>query len=185
MTAGRRAASLPCRYPRVRLRRLLAKKGEGVVVAPGVAAASVGIATRLIAIRLSLLRLLVGVGPQLALGAPLVKLVDTLARSLNAFASRFCCRHRRPEMSVIANAHLCRSTRLENSRAHWPRRSVLARISQQNKCIGAANQRKILLRQSLTRTAGIPRCRQSVARRCLNLHPSKTGRWWLISAAER
>src|SRR5271170_1280986 len=86
MTAGRRAASLPCRYPRVRLRRLLAKKGEGVVVAPGVAAASVGIATRLIAIRLSLLRLLVGVGPQLALGAPLVKLVDTLARSLNAFA---------------------------------------------------------------------------------------------------
>src|SRR5271155_5563950 len=116
MTAGRRAASLPCRYPRVRLRRLLAKKGEGVVVAPGVAAASVGITTRLIAIRLPLPGLLVGAGPPPALGAPLVNLVDPLARSLNAFGSRFCCRHRRSALSVIANAHLRRSTRLENSR---------------------------------------------------------------------
>src|SRR5271156_4694144 len=69
--------------------------------------------------------------------------------------------------------------------AEQERDAILARISQQTKCIGAANQRKILWRQSLTRTAGIPRCRQRVARRCLNLHPSKTGRWWLISAAER
>src|SRR5277367_3862780 len=62
---------------------------------------------------------------------------------------------------------------------------ALARISQQTKCIGAANQRKILLRQSLTRTAGIPRCRQSVARRCLNLQPSRPGKWWRVSMEER
>jgi hypothetical protein len=62
---------------------------------------------------------------------------------------------------------------------------TLARISHQTKCIGAANQRKVFLRETLTRTAGIPRCRQSVARRCLNLHPSRTGKWLRVSMEER
>jgi citrate lyase subunit beta/citryl-CoA lyase len=61
----------------------------------------------------------------------------------------------------------------------------LARISHQTKCIGAANQRKVFLRETLTRMAGIPRCRQSVARRCLNLHPSRTGKWSRVSMEER
>src|SRR5271163_2306662 len=61
----------------------------------------------------------------------------------------------------------------------------LTRISHQTKCIGAANQRKVFLRETLTRMAGIPRCRQSVARRCLNLHPSRTGKWSRVSMEVR
>src|SRR5277367_358576 len=62
---------------------------------------------------------------------------------------------------------------------------TLTRISHQTKCIGAANQRKVFLRETLTRMAGIPRCRQSVARRCLNLHPSRAGKWSRVSMEER
>jgi hypothetical protein len=49
----------------------------------------------------------------------------------------------------------------------------LARISHQNGCIGAANQRKLLCHNDLTPTHGAPRCRQSVPRISLDSHPLK------------
>jgi len=49
----------------------------------------------------------------------------------------------------------------------------LARISHTNRRIGAANQRKLLCRNDLTRIRGEPRCRQSVARNRLILEPWK------------
>jgi hypothetical protein len=49
----------------------------------------------------------------------------------------------------------------------------LARISHTNRRIGAANQRKLLCRNDLTRIRGEPRWRQSVARNRLILEPWK------------
>jgi peptide/nickel transport system substrate-binding protein len=53
----------------------------------------------------------------------------------------------------------------------------LARISHTTECIGAANQRKLLCCNSLSRIQGAPRCRQSVPQICLNLHLLKDAKW--------
>jgi hypothetical protein len=44
----------------------------------------------------------------------------------------------------------------------------LARISHTAWCVGAANQRKLLCSNDLSPTRRAPRCRQSVARICLD-----------------
>jgi hypothetical protein len=45
---------------------------------------------------------------------------------------------------------------------------ALARISHTAWCVGAANQRKLLCSNDLSPTRRAPRCRQSVARICLD-----------------
>ena len=47
----------------------------------------------------------------------------------------------------------------------------LARISHPTKCIGAPNRRKLLCSNDFRAIRGAPRCRQSVAQICSNLHP--------------
>src|SRR2546421_668658 len=49
----------------------------------------------------------------------------------------------------------------------------LARISHTTKCIGAPNQRKLLWHNDFRAIRGAPRCRQSVAQICSDLHPLK------------
>src|SRR5437899_11596890 len=61
----------------------------------------------------------------------------------------------------------------------------LARISHTTKCIGAPNQRKLLCRNNLRLIQGAPRCRQSVAWICLDLHLLKDAKWWRRSTAAR
>ena len=53
----------------------------------------------------------------------------------------------------------------------------LARISHTTECIRAANQRKSLCCNIFSSIRGAPRCRQSVARICLDLHPLKDAKW--------
>jgi MFS family permease len=48
---------------------------------------------------------------------------------------------------------------------------LLARISHPTKCIGAPNRRKLLCSNDFRAIRGAPRCRQSVAQICSNLHP--------------
>ena len=49
--------------------------------------------------------------------------------------------------------------------------AALARISHPTKCIGAPNRRKLLCSNDFRAIRGAPRCRQSVAQICSNLHP--------------
>ena len=56
-------------------------------------------------------------------------------------------------------------------------RTLLARISHTTECIRAANQRKSLCCNIFSSIRGAPRCRQSVARICLDLHPLKDAKW--------
>ena len=53
--------------------------------------------------------------------------------------------------------------------------AILARISQRGRCIGALDLRKSCCENGLSRKQGESRCRQSVARICLALHPLKGG----------
>ena len=55
--------------------------------------------------------------------------------------------------------------------------TLLARISHTTECIRAANQRKSLCCNIFSSIRGAPRCRQSVARICLDLHPLKDAKW--------
>src|SRR6202040_2032571 len=41
------------------------------------------------------------------------------------------------------------------------------------RCIGALNRRKFFCDKALRRSRGVPRCRRSVTRNCLNLHLSR------------
>ncbi|MDA8119450.1 MAG: hypothetical protein M0Z85_05235, partial [Gammaproteobacteria bacterium] len=61
----------------------------------------------------------------------------------------------------------------------------LVRISHEGRCIGAPNLRKCFCNKDLLRLGGISRCRQSVARICLNFHGLKDAVWWRVSTAGR
>src|SRR6516162_6393600 len=54
----------------------------------------------------------------------------------------------------------------------------LARISHRGRCIGAPFLRKSCWLNDLSQGQGESRCRQSVAQRYSNLHPSKGAWWW-------
>ena len=76
--------------------------------------------------------------------------------------------------------------RVPNPPACWRggrSRGSLARISHTTECIGAANQRKSLCCNDFSLIRGAPRCRQSVAQICLDLHLWKAARWWRRSTA--
>src|ERR1700726_4643652 len=45
----------------------------------------------------------------------------------------------------------------------------------------SAESAKVVVRERLSSIRGAPRCRQSVAQICLDLHPWKAARWWLRS----
>jgi DNA-binding transcriptional LysR family regulator len=62
---------------------------------------------------------------------------------------------------------------------------MLARISQETTCIGAANQRKMLCDRLLCELQEFPRWKRTVARRYLILHRSKSARWWPVSTQGR
>ena len=57
------------------------------------------------------------------------------------------------------------------ARAAVPLFHPLTRISHPTKCIGAPNRRKLLCSNDFRAIRGAPRCRQSVAQICSNLHP--------------
>ena len=65
----------------------------------------------------------------------------------------------------------------EEAEAQETREWALARISHTTECIRAANQRKSLCCNIFSSIRGAPRCRQSVARICLDLHPLKDAKW--------
>src|ERR1700730_11967807 len=61
----------------------------------------------------------------------------------------------------------------------------LAWIPHTNKCIEAANQRKLLCNNTFSLIHGAPRCRQSVAEICSDFYPLKAALWWRRSTAGR
>jgi len=54
-----------------------------------------------------------------------------------------------------------------------------------NRRIGAPNQRKLLCENDFQLVQEQPRCRQSVAQACSNLHPSDGAKLWVVSMGER
>src|SRR6516225_3723170 len=62
---------------------------------------------------------------------------------------------------------------------------LLARISHRGRCIGAPFLRKSCWLNGLSQGQGESRCRQSVAQRYSNLHPSKGAWWWARLMAVR
>jgi hypothetical protein len=67
----------------------------------------------------------------------------------------------------------------------WLGAGGLARISHFGKCIGARTLRNLLCHNIFLWSKEMPRCRQSVARICLDLHAWRGARWWRRSMAER
>jgi hypothetical protein len=57
----------------------------------------------------------------------------------------------------------------------------LTRISQRGGCIGALDLRKSFCESGLSQGQREARCRQSVARICLDLHRLRGTRWWPLS----
>ena len=86
---------------------------------------------------------------------------------LHACISTNCHRVRVPDVPMYLDAFL----------VDEPLIGGLARISHTTECIRAANQRKSLCCNIFSSIRGAPRCRQSVARICLDLHPLKDAKW--------